>query len=177
MAGYGFRSSQCYRGRQHRGCLSSRSSMTRLAPVLLMSSFTRRRACLASWACMRSLALPGSHRGEGKTLGGTRACGSPLSYCRALELALASLWWTGARRAFPRQQSMANSHFSAFHFVTEFTETASRAFGSHLQWPENHLSLTIWACEWLVDSHPTDGMHAGPVSCAWVSIGCRHEFF
>jgi len=30
LAGYGFRSSQCYRGRQHRGCLSSRSSTTRL---------------------------------------------------------------------------------------------------------------------------------------------------
>ena len=35
MTGYGFRSSQCYRGLQHRGRLSSRSSTTRLAPVLL----------------------------------------------------------------------------------------------------------------------------------------------
>ena len=37
MTGYGFRSSQwqCYRSRQHRGRLSSRSSTTRLAPVLL----------------------------------------------------------------------------------------------------------------------------------------------
>ena len=35
LAGYGFRSSQCYRGRQHRGsCSSGPSSATRRAPVL-----------------------------------------------------------------------------------------------------------------------------------------------